>query len=327
LVKFLLRRLANSLVLVGIAASLAYLLAASSLDPRANFEGRNPAPPKVVVDRRLDQLNLNDETPLLQRYARWVRGVLHGDFGRTWDGDSVTAEMGRRIGVSLRLLLIATIVGGVLGVLAGAWGAIRQYRLSDHVITLLSFVTISIPVFVLAVLLEIAAVGLNNAVGVRVFEYTGEFTPGLGGGFWAHLGDRLRHLVLPSLTLVLGQIAIFSRYQRNAMLDVLGQDFVRTARAKGLRRRTALLKHALRTALIPAITFLAYDFALLLVGATFVEKIFGWHGMGEWFVDSVTSNDVNAVAAVSCFTAVLVLVAGLLSDLGYAVLDPRIRVS
>jgi glutathione transport system permease protein len=326
-VKFLLRRLANSLVLVGIAASLAYLLAASALNPRSNFEGRNPAPPKAVVDRRLDELNLNDETPVVQRYARWASGVAHGDFGRTWDGTSVTAEMRRRIGVSLRLLLIATIVGGVLGVLAGAWGATRQYRVSDHAITLLSFVILSIPVFVLAVLLEIAAVGFNNAIGVRLFEYTGEFTPGLTGGFWVQLGDRLRHLVLPSLTLVLGEIAIFSRYQRNAMLDVLGQDFVRTAMAKGLRRRTALLKHALRTALIPAATFFAYNFGLLLVGATFTEKIFGWHGMGEWFVDSVTSNDVNAVAAVSCFAAVLVLVAGLLSDLAYALLDPRIRVS
>jgi peptide/nickel transport system permease protein len=326
-IKFLLRRLANSLVLVGIAASLAYLLAASALNPRSNFEGRNPAPPKAVVDRRLDELNLNDETPVVQRYARWARGVAHGDFGRTWDGTSVTAEMRRRIGVSLRLLLIATIFGGLLGVLAGAWGATRQYRFSDHAITLLSFVILSIPVFVLAVLLEIAAVGFNNAIGVRLFEYTGEFTPGLTGGFWVQLGDRLRHLVLPSLTLVLAEIAIFSRYQRNAMLDVLGQDFVRTAMAKGLRRRTALLKHALRTALIPAATFFAYNFGLLLVGATFTEKIFGWHGMGEWFVDSVTSNDVNAVAAVSCFAAVLVLVAGLLSDLAYALLDPRIRVS
>ena len=327
MVKFLLRRLANSLVLVGLAASLAYLLAASALNPRANFEGRNPPPPKVVVDRRLDQLNLNDQTPVLQRYARWVDGVVHGDFGRSWDGTSVTAEMRRRIGVSTRLLLIATIVGGVLGVLAGAWSAVRQYRFSDHAITLLSFGILAIPVFVLAVVLEIIAVGFNNAVGGRVFEYTGEFSPGLGGGFWAHLGDRLRHLVLPSLTLILGEIAIFSRYQRNAMLDVLGQDFVRTAMAKGLRRRTALLKHALRTALIPAATFFAYDFALLFVGAIFVETIFGWHGMGEWAVDSITSNDVNAVAAVTCFAAVLVLVAGLLSDLAYAVLDPRIRVS
>jgi peptide/nickel transport system permease protein len=327
MVKFLLRRLANSIILVGLAASLAYLLAAASLHPRANFEGRNPPPPEEVVDRRLDELNLNDKTPVTERYVRWVKHALRGDFGQTWDGNSVNEEMRRRIGVSLRLLLIGTIVGGVLGVLVGAWGAIRQYQPSDHAITLLSFVVLSTPVFVLAVVLEIVAVGFNEAVGVRVFEYTGEFTPGLSGGFWAQLLDRLQHLVLPSLALVLGQIAVFSRYQRNAMLDVLGQDFVRTARAKGLRRRTALLKHALRTALIPAATFFAYNFGLLLVGATFVEKIFGWHGMGEWFIDSVTRNDVNAVAAVSCFAAFLVLVAGLLSDIAYALLDPRIRVS
>ena len=114
----------------------------------------------------------------------------------------------------------------------------------------------------------------------------------------------MQHLILPSLTLILGEIAIFSRYQRSAMLDVLGQDFVRTAQAKGLRRRGALLRHALRTALIPPATFFAYNFGLLLVGATFTEKIFGWHGMGEWFVDSVTRQDINAVAAVTCFAAV-----------------------
>jgi peptide/nickel transport system permease protein len=325
MLKFLLRRLANSLVLVAIATSLAYILAAATLHPRANFEGRNPPPPPAVVDKQLDELNLNDKTPILRRYTRWLKDVVHGDFGRTWDGVSVNAEMGRRMGVSLRLLLIATILGGILGVLAGAWGAIRQYRFSDHAITLLSFVVLSTPVFVLAVVLEIGAVGFNNAVGTKVFEYTGEFTPGLSGGFWTHLGDRLQHLVLPSITLVLGEIAIFSRYQRNAMLDVLGSDFVRTALAKGLPRRTALLKHALRTALIPSATLFAYNFGLLLVGATFTEKIFGWHGMGEWFVDSVTKNDVNAVAAVSCFAAFLVLVAGLLSDIAYAILDPRIR--
>jgi len=325
MLKFLLRRLANSIVLVAIATSLAYFLAAATLHPRSNFEGRNPPPPPAVVDARLNELNLNDKTPIVHRYTRWVKGVLHGDFGETWDGVSVNAEMGRRIGVSLRLLLIATILGGVLGVLAGAWGAIRQYHVSDHAITLLSFVILSTPVFVLAVVLEIAAVGFNNAVGAKVFEYTGEFTPGLSGGFWAHLGDRLQHLVLPSLTLILAEIAVFSRYQRNAMLDVLGSDFVRTALAKGLPRRTALLKHALRTALIPSATLFAYNFGLLLVGATFTEKIFGWHGMGEWFVDSVTKNDVNAVASVSCFAALLVLVAGLLSDIAYAILDPRIR--
>ena len=325
LTKFLLRRLLNSLILVALATSLAYILAGLSLDPRARYEGRNPPPPPAVVDQRLTELNINDKTPILERYATWVGGVARGDFGRTFDGQSVNEEMGRRIAVSLRLLLIGTIVGGVLGVLAGAWGAIRQYRVSDQAMTLLSFAILSTPVFVLAVLLEIVAVGFNDAVGAKVFEYTGEFTPGQQGGFFANFGDRMQHLVLPTLTLVLLQIAIFSRYQRSAMLDVLGSDYVRTAQAKGLRRRRALLKHALRTALIPSATFFAYSFGLLMVGATFTEKIFGWHGMGEWVVDSITSADINAVAAVTCFTGVLVLISGLVADIFYALLDPRVR--
>jgi peptide/nickel transport system permease protein len=325
--KFLLRRLANYVILVTVATTCAYALASVSLKPRANFEGRNPPPPERVVDQQLDDVNLNDKTPVFTRYKTWVSGLAHGNFGKTWDGTSVNSELGRRIGVSLRLLLIATIIGGFLGVLAGAWGAIRQYELSDHAVTMLSFVILSVPVFVLAVVLEIAAVGINNAVGSKVFEYTGEFTPGLQGGFWVHAVDRLKHLVLPSLTLVLGEIAIFSRYQRSAMLDVLGQDFVRTAQAKGLRRRTALLKHALRTALIPAVTYFTFNFGILIVGATFTEKIFGWHGMGEWLVDSVTRQDTNAVAAVTCFAAIMILLAGLASDIAYAILDPRIRVT
>ena len=325
--RFLARRAANYVILVAVATSAAYMLASVSLKPRANFEGRNPPPPPAAVDARLTELNINDKTPVLERYKNWVSGIAHGDFGKTWQGDSVNAEMGRRIGVSLRLLLIATIVGGLFGVLAGAWGAVRQYQVSDHAVTMLSFVILSIPVFVLAVVLEIAAVGVNNAVGTKVFEYTGEFTPGLEGGFWTHAVDRLQHLVLPSLTLILGEIAIFSRYQRSAMLDVLGQDFVRTAQAKGLPRRTALLRHALRTALIPAVTYFTFNFGILIVGATFTEKIFGWHGMGEWLVDSVTRNDINAVAAVTCFAAVMILLAGLASDIAYAILDPRIRVT
>lgn len=327
MLKFLLRRLANYAVLVALASSLAYVLAAVSLDPRSNYEGRNPPPPPRVVERNLTSYNLNDRQPLTERYLRWVDGVVSGDLGRLSNGESVNAEFARRIGVSLRLLLIATVVGGVLGILVGAYSAVRQYRPADHVITLASFLTISIPVFVMAVLLELVAVAINQAVGFNLFEYTGEFTPGLTGGFWVQLVDRLQHLVLPTVTLILGTVAGLSRYQRSAMLDVLGADFVRTAMAKGLRRRTALLKHALRTALIPAATYFAYSFGLLLVGAAFVEKIFGWHGMGEFFVDSVTRNEVNAVASGALFAATLVLIAGLLSDIAYAVLDPRIRVS
>jgi peptide/nickel transport system permease protein len=121
-------------------------------------------------------------------------------------------------------------------------------------------------------------------------------------------------------------VAVYSRYQRNSFLDVMGSDFLRTAQAKGLRRRKALVKHGLRTALIPMTTFFAYSFGLLLTGAAFTEKIYGWHGMGEWFIDAIGNNDVNVVAAVIVFSAVLILIAGLIADLLYAALDPRVRI-
>jgi peptide/nickel transport system permease protein len=325
--KFLLRRFANYLVLIALATTFGYVLAANSLNPRANYEGRNPPPPKASVDRILDDLNMNDEKPVMSRFATWASGVAHGDFGKTIRGQPVTTEMGRRIGVSLRLLAIGSILGGALGIAVGVWGAVRQYKPSDHITTVLSFVILSIPVFLLAVLLKVGALRINDALAHRIFYYTGEFTPGLQGSWMSKAVNRFQHIILPTLSLVLGQIAFYSRYQRNAMLDVLGSDFLRTAQAKGLPRRTALVRHGLRTALIPMSTFFAYEFGLLLTGATFTEKIFGWHGMGEWLIDSVTQNDINAVVAVLVFVAVLVLIAGMLADVFLAALDPRVRVS
>ncbi|WP_113703080.1 ABC transporter permease [Nonomuraea lactucae] len=327
MVKFLARRLLNYLVLVFLAASLAYGLAATALHPRANYEERNPRPPVAAIDATLSALNLNDKEPLLQRYGVWVAGVLRGDFGRTWEGDSINEQMGRRMWVSVRLLFFGVVLGSVAGVLVGAYSGLRQYKPDDRAITVVSFVVLAMPTFVLGTALAIGATWLNRTLGVSFLSITGESTPGLEGGFLVTLADRVGHLVVPTLTVALGQIAAYSRYQRSMMLDVLGQDYVRTALAKGLRRRTAMLKHALRTALIPVATFFAYSFGLLLVGSTFTEKIFGWHGMGAWFVDSVTRQDTNAVAAVSLFSAVLVLLAGLLSDVMYAALDPRVRVS
>jgi peptide/nickel transport system permease protein len=163
--------------------------------------------------------------------------------------------------------------------------------------------------------------------GLQMFLYTGETSPIAHGGWWDQLIDRAQHIVLPSLTLALGTIAVFSRYQRNAMLDVLSEDFIRTARAKGLTRRRALFKHGLRTALIPLATLFAYGVSGLVVGAVFVEKIFGWHGMGEWAIQGISTQDTNIVLAIALFSGAAVLLAGLLSDVFYAVLDPRVRVS
>ena len=202
----------------------------------------------------------------------------------------------------------------------------KQYRLSDRLLTVFSFVILSIPAVVLGVLFKNAGIGLNNVLGFKLLYTIGEFTPGIDPWSASGIVNRLAHLALPSLVLIVIAIAFYGRYQRNAMLDVLGSDFLRTARAKGLSRSRALIKHGLRTALIPMATFFAYEFALLFVGATFTERLFGWHGMGEYFVESVTKNDVNSVAGVTLFVGVLVLIAGFLSDLAYAALDPRVRV-
>ncbi|MEU8796882.1 ABC transporter permease [Spirillospora sp. NPDC048819] len=316
----LLRRLARHLVLAVLATSLAYLLAAVALDPRAGYEGRAPRPPEAVIDARLSALNLNDRTPLADRYRTWAAGVLRGDFGRTWDGDPVNAELWRRLGVSLRLVLPGAVLGCVLGVLLGAHAAARRGRTADRLITLGSCVLLAVPVFVLAMLLQIAATKANQIMGVRVFVWVGESTPGASS--WP---DRARHLVLPTAAIALAQLAVYCRYQRGMMLDVLHADFVRTARAKGLRRRSALLRHGLRTALIPMTTYIAYASGFLILGGVFAEKIFGRHGLGEWLVDSITRGDVNAVAAIECVAVCGVLLAGLVSDVLHGVLDPRVR--
>ncbi len=322
--RFLARRLLNYVVLLGLASFLTFCLTSLTFEPLDSLLERNPRPPQAVIDAKAAELDLDKPIPV--RYAHWVSGAVRGDFGTTVTGQPVSDELWRRIGVSLRLVLIGSVVGTLVGVLVGAWGAIRQYRLSDRVITVLSLLVLSAPPFVLASLFILGALKANSTLGIQLFEYTGETSPDAVGGVWSQFVDRLQHVVLPTLTLALGAIAGFSRYQRNAMLDVLGQDFIRTARAKGLSRRQALFKHGLRTALIPMATLFAYGVGGLVTGAVFVEKIFGWHGMGEWVVQGIASQDTNIVVAFTVFTGVTVLLAGLLSDVIYAALDPRVRV-
>ncbi len=323
--RFLARRLLNYILLLILASFLTFALTSFSFKPLDSLESRNPRPPQAVIEAKRAELNLDKPIPM--RYARWASDAVRGDFGTTITGQPISAELGRRVGVSLRLLVIGAVLGTVIGVVVGAWGAIRQYHLSDRVITIFSLLLLSTPVFVIASLLTLGANGVNSVLGVQFFEYIGETSPDVVSGGWNQFVDRVQHLILPTFTLALMGIAGYSRYQRNAMLDVLGQDFIRTARAKGLTRRQALLKHGLRTALIPMATLFAYGISGLVTGAVFTEKIFGWHGMGEWVVQGIATQDTNIIAAVTVFTGAAVLFAGLLSDVIYAALDPRVRVS
>ncbi|AQA04213.1 peptide ABC transporter permease [Mycobacterium sp. MS1601] len=321
--RFLTRRLLNYLVLLVLASFFTFTLASLSFEPLDSLLERNPRPPQAVIDAKAAELGLDKPIPL--RYLDWAAGAIQGDFGTTVGGQPVADELWRRIGVSLRLLIIGSVAGAVLGVVIGAWSAIRQYRLSDRVITVVALLIISAPTFVVANLLILAALRVNSVLGIQLFDYIGETSPDPVSGWWNQFVDRIQHLVLPSLTLALGAIAGYSRYQRNAMLDVLGQDFIRTARAKGLTRRQALFRHGLRTALIPMATLFAYGVGGLVTGAVFVEQIYGWHGMGEWTIQGINTQDTNIVVAVTLFSGAVVLLSGLLSDILYAVLDPRVR--
>lgn len=322
---YVLKRFLNFLVLVVIASSAGYWLASIALFPRGIFQNANPPVPPETIDFYLNAANVNDKVPIMERYLNWFPSVLRGDFGVDLDGRSINTELGRRIFVSLRLLLIGSVIGATIGVLIGVRSAVRQYRAFDRGFGYFSYFILATPVFLLAILLKFSGITINDALGFTLFFTQGEYSAGFEGSAWSLFVNRLQHLILPTLSISLGSIAFYSRYQRNSMLDVLSSDHLRTARAKGLTKRQALFRHGLRVAISPMATFFAYGFGLLVAGAAFTETIYGWFGMGQWFISSVAGNDINAVAAVVTVTAVLVLFAGFLADIVLAVLDPRVR--
>ncbi|NCZ87300.1 MAG: ABC transporter permease, partial [Actinobacteria bacterium] len=320
MVNYLVKRVLNFLMMVILASTLGYVLASVAFDPSSNYQGANPPIPQSTIDAKLDNLGVNPKTPLVRRYVDWVGNALQGDFGLTIGEQRVNEELSRRIWVSLRLLVLGSIIGSLAGVALGVFSAVRQYGVTDRAASVLSFSLLSTPVFLLAILLKFGAIDLNNRLGTTFFYTIGEYSADFSGNGWELLINRLQHLILPTMSIALGGIAFYSRYQRNAMLDVLGSDFLRTARAKGLSRRQSLFRHGLRVAILPMATFFAYSFGLLVTGAPFTESIFGWNGMGSWFITAVQSNDINSVSAVIVFSSVLVLLSGLLADVAVAAL-------
>ena len=316
---YLARRLANYAILLFIATSLAYLLASASLDPANNWNREDPTLNWQAIHANLVAYNISADLPVWDRYVTWLQDVLfHWDWGRTPKGQEVNALLGTKIGVSLRLVVLGALVGMVGGVSLGAWTATRQYKISDRVVSFLAMLIISTPAMVLAILLQVLAVYLNRTSGYQLFEFTGE-----GEGFVG----RAQHLLLPTISMSLGGMASYSRFQRNLMLDTLGADYVRTARAKGLVKRRAVTRHALRTALIPMATYFAFAMAALFTGAAITERVYGWHGMGEYSINAISQYDINGTAAVVAFTGACTLTGALLSDVFVAVVDPRVRVS
>ena len=218
------------------------------------------------------------------------------------------------------------IVAVILAIVVGVISAVKQYSLTDYTFTFTGFIFLSMPIFWFAILLKEGGIWLNdNVFGTRVFDTIGEASIPPPHGFWHVLADDFGHLILPTICLAMVSYAAWSRFQRGAMLEVLNSDYIRLARSKGLSRRRVMVKHALRTALIPLTTVTALDIAAILGGAVITETIFQWHGMGEYLLAGIRNRDVYPVAGWLLISAVFVILFNLLADLLYAVLDPRIR--
>ncbi len=324
MIGYVVKRLINYVLLLFVAVSMTYFLAASAMDPRKLFALRQPPIPPEDIEAQLRQYNLSDQVPIWDRYLTWLGGVLHGNWGYSPFGVDVAEQIGIKMWISLRLLLVGSLLGIALGVAFGAWTATRQYSLSDRTVTVISLLLISTPAFVIGYVSQILAIRFNELTGTRLFEFIGE-TGEVGDYPMAELVDRLQHLFLPTVVLMALGAAAMSRIQRNLMLDSLGADYVRTARAKGLPRSKAVMKHALRTALIPTGTYIAFTVATLFTGATYTERVFNFQGIGMYAVDTITGYDVNGAVAVTAFAGVCVLVGAILSDIMVAILDPRVR--
>lgn len=311
---FLIRRLMQSLAVIAIMSFLVYALI--GLMPGDPIDIMIASDPKLTPDdaarlRALYGLDL----PIGERYWNWLSAALGGDFGfsRT-HSRPVLDVMGPHLERTLLLMGISFVLSAAIAIPLGVWAAARPYSLHDYAINLFSFAGRSAPPFWLAlILISVFAVWLGW------FPAGGLETIGKGG-FW----DRLQYLVLPVLSLTLLNVAGFTRFVRAETMAVMRQDFIRTARAKGVSERGVLTGHALRNAMIPIVTIIALDFGTLFSGALITETVFAYPGMGKMIYDSILANDFNLALVGLLFATFVTLAANIGADVAYAVLDPRI---
>jgi peptide/nickel transport system permease protein len=339
--RYILRRLLQAIPLLFVISLVLFFLMQNMGDPIATMGGRNVT---RSADRERLKRQLGLDKPIIVQYLYWLvgndwakadldgdgiaetpgtrRGVLRGDFGLSLvNKKPVTQVIWERLPNTLLLMLTAEAMILIFALLIGIYSALKQYSTFDNIITTVTFLFYSMPVFFFAlVTMYIFAVnfkkwGLPYLPTVGMFEPTAGKTP----------LQVAWHMVLPTATLSFGFIAGYSRYIRSAMLEAMGQDYVRTAKAKGLPKPEIVYIHALKNAALPIVTIIALDLPFLLGGAIVTERIFGWPGMGRLFLDHVSRGDTPVVMGILMMIAVAVVIFQLIADILYAWLDPRIR--
>jgi len=319
---FILRRLLYSIPVLIATSFIIFSFVSLAGDPLGQLK-LDPHLSKVTLQQRIDEKHLDKPIPV--RYLYWVKEASTGKFGTTLNGDHKIWEDFRRvIPHTLQLVIIAELLAVLFAVAIGVLSAVRQYSAFDYTMTAFSFVAFAVPVFWLALMLQIGTTEVFLKWHVRLFYTSGLSSPEPGGGLQWVL-DRAQHLALPVITLTLISIAAYSRYMRASMLEVMNSDYIRTARAKGLKERRVTIKHAMRNALIPLTTVVAIDFGVLIGGAIITESIFQLDGMGYYFIKNLQQLDVYPVMAWLMVVAVMIIVFNLIADVIYGLLDPRIR--
>jgi peptide/nickel transport system permease protein len=304
MVRFLLSRLAQSVfILIGVTMitfALAFLVPA---DPVRMIAGRNATP--TVVENIRHQLGLDRPIPV--QYASYLTRLAQGDLGRSYmQRTDVSTLIASRLPATLLLMAGAIFFELLIGLSAGIWAATRRGRFSDKAVMVASFVGVSAPHFLLGLLL------------LYVFANLLGLFPLGGYGTW-------RHLVLPALTLGIAGGGWYGRVMRSTMVDVLRQDYIRTARAKGLKERKVVLVHALRNAILPIVAMIGLDIGIFMSGAVVVESVYGWPGIGQLAWQAIQVIDIPIIMGVTLTAAVAIVIGNLLADLVTPFIDPRVR--
>lgn len=311
---YLLRRLIGIIpVIIGLSLIVFLLMAMIPGNPAQALLGAFATPENVA--RVSAELGL--DKPLWQQYFIWVNNLLHGDFGRSYVlNRPVIDEVLERLSATLLLGGCALLLSVVLGLLAGVTSAVRQFGWGDRLITLLVLIGISLPSFLIGLLMI-----MLFAVSLRWFPASGMFAI-YGGG---DIGDLLHHLTLPAITLAIVATGVIARLTRTAMLEVLRQDYIRTARAKGVSERRVIWRHAFRVALVSVIPAIGIQAGFVLGGAVYIETVFQWPGLGAMLVKAVSTRDLLLVQGGVLVAAIAYVLINLLTDIVQACLDPRVK--
>ncbi|GHD24472.1 peptide ABC transporter permease [Nocardiopsis kunsanensis] len=331
---YTMRRLVGAVPVLVLASLLTFVMIDVSGDPLAELRMATPPPPEAVIEQEAERLYLDRSMP--ERYWLWVTGIggegniglLQGEFGPSTQGQQyeIGPEIAERLWTTLRLVGIAMLLALGLAIIAGAVSAMRQYSKLDYTLTFVGFLCLAMPTFWLAGIVQASGVEINQLIGENLFKTIGDGRYGAEGAPpWDQFVNAFAHMALPTLVLMLTSFASWSRYQRTSMLEVLNSDYVRLARAKGLRDKVVIRRHALRTALIPLTTVFALGVAGIIDGTILTETVFQWRGLGDFFITAVENNDSYALMGWLLLSGFMVILANLIADLLYGVLDPRIR--